>query len=123
MLSLFTFERIRFKVMLLLALPLGFGCALILTLSEQLIRPDQYFSLVDFLQNISVYSACTLLALLFAEQCNLEGFLVKREGSWMKKAILMTVYGGFAGIAMGFVYHRWHVALRFSGRLPFRLRR
>ena len=104
MLSLFTFERIRFKGMLLLALPLGFGCALILTVSEQLIHPDQYFSLVDFLQNVSVYSACTLLALLFAEQCKLEGFLLKRSGSWLKKVTLMLVYGGLAGIAMGLVY-------------------
>jgi membrane protease YdiL (CAAX protease family) len=122
MLSLFAVDRIRFKGMLLVALPLGLACALILTASERLIHPDQYISLVDFLQNISVYSACTLLALLFAEHCKLEGFLVEREGSWMKKAILMIAYGGFAGIAMGLVYHRWHAALRFSTRLPFRLR-
>src|SRR5882672_2613365 len=123
MLSLFTVDRIRFKGMLLIALPLGLGCALILAAAERLIHPDQNFSLVDFLQNVSVYSACTLLALLFAEQCKLEGFLVKREGSSMKKAILMLVYGGFGGVAMGLVYHRWHAALRFSARLPFRLRR
>ena len=124
MLSLFTFERIRFKGMLLLALPLGFGCALISTVSEQLIHADQHFSLVDFLQNVSVYSACTLLALLFAEQCKLEGFLLKRSGSLLKKAALMLVYGGLAGIAMGLVYHRWYALYRFSARArPFRLRR
>ena len=124
MFSLFTFERIRFRGMLLLALPLGFGCALVLTVSEQLIHPDQYFSLLDFLQNVSVYSACTLLALLFAEQCKLEGFLLKRSGSLLKKATLMLVYGGLAGIAMGLVYHRWYALYRFSARArPFRLRR
>ena len=123
MLSLFTFERIQFRGMLLTALPVGLGCALILTAAERLIHPDQYFSLVDFFQNVSVYSACTLLALLFSEQCKLEGFLVKREGSWIKKAALLLVYGGFVGIAMGLVYDRWHTALRFSARLPFRLRR
>jgi len=122
MLSLFAVDRIRFKGMLLVALPLGLVCALILTASERLIHPDQYFSLVDFLQNISVYSACTLLALLFAEQCKLEGLLLRRTGSWVKKVGLILVYGGFAGFAMGIVYHRWHAALRFSARLPFRLR-
>jgi membrane protease YdiL (CAAX protease family) len=123
MLSLFSFERIRLKGMLLVALPLGFGCALILTASEQLIHPDQFFSLVDFLQNVSVYSACVLLALLFAEQCKLEGFLITRAGSWLKKAGVMLVYGGLAGIAMGLVHHRWHALYRFSAPVPFRLRR
>jgi membrane protease YdiL (CAAX protease family) len=124
MLSIFTFERIRLKGMLLLALPLGFACALILTISEQLIHPDQYFSVVDFLQNVSVYSACTLLALLFAEQCKLEGFLLKRSCSWLKKVTLMLVYGGLTGIAMGLVYNRWYALYGFSARArPFRLRR
>jgi membrane protease YdiL (CAAX protease family) len=123
MVPLFTFERIEFKRMLLTALPLGFGCALILTASEQLIRPDRFFSLVDFLQNAGVYSACTLLALLFGEQCKLEGFLLKREAPWTKKVILMLVYGGLAGIAMGLAYHRWYALYRSGARVPFRLRR
>jgi len=124
MLSLFSFERIRFKGMLLVVLPLGFGCALILTVSEQLIHPDQYFSVVDFLQNASVYSACTLLALLFGEQCKLEGFLLKRSGSWLKKVTLILIYGGLAGIALGVGYHRWYALYGFRARVrPFRLRR
>lgn len=123
MLSLFSFERIRFKAMLMTSLSLGLACALILTASESLIHPELYFSLLDFLQNVSVYSACTLLALLFAEQCRLQGFLVERDGSWIKKVILVLIYGGLGGIAMGLVYHRWYAALRLSARVPFRLRR
>lgn len=123
MLSLFTFERIRFRRMLLVALPLGFVCAAILSASERLIHPGEYFSLVDFLQNASVYSACTLLALLFAEQCKLEGFLLNRGGSWIKKGALILVYGGLAGIAMGLAHHRWHLLYRVNARVPFRLRR
>src|SRR5262245_14463054 len=101
MLSLFRFERIRFKGMLLAALLLGLSCALVLTASEPLVHPGQAFSPVDFLQNLSVYGACTLLALLFAEQCRLQGFLVKRTDSWIKKTVLILVYGGLAGVAMG----------------------
>lgn len=123
MVPLFTFERIRFKGMLLVALPMGVGCALMLTASEQLIHPDQFFSPVDFLQNVGVYSACTLLALLFGEQCKLEGFLVKRKASWTKKVILILVYGGLAGTAMGLAHHRWYALYRPGARVPFRLRR
>jgi membrane protease YdiL (CAAX protease family) len=123
MLALFSFERIHFKGMLLVALPLGLGCALVLTVSEQLIHPDQLFSFVDFLQNVAVYSACTLLALLFAAQCRLEGFLLMRNGPRIRKAILLLVYGGLAGVAMGLAYHRWHSAFRSGARVPFRLRR
>ena len=85
--------------------------------------PWRNFSPVDFLQNASVYSACTLLALLFAEQCKLEGFLVSRQGSWIKKVTLILVYGGLAGIAMGLAHHRWHLLYRLNARVPFRLRR
>ena len=123
MLALFTFERSRFKGMLFTALPLGLCCALVLAASEPLVHPGQVFSLVDFLQNTSVYSACALLALLFAEQCRLEGFLVKRADPWIKKASLIIAYGGLAGIALGLVYHRWYTAFRFSTRVPLRLRR
>jgi membrane protease YdiL (CAAX protease family) len=109
--------------MLLVSLPLGFACAVILSIAEQLIRPGESFSGVDFLQNASVYSACTLLALLFAEQCKLESFLVSRQGSWIKKGILILVYGALAGVAMGLAHHRWHLLYRLNARVPFRLRR
>ncbi|MCI0626472.1 MAG: CPBP family intramembrane metalloprotease [Acidobacteria bacterium] len=109
--------------MLQVALPLGFASALILTASEQNIHPTRPFSLVDFLQNVSVYSACTLMALLFAEQCKLEGFLVKRAGSRAKKFSLMLAYGVLAGLAMGLAYHRVFAAYRFTARVPLRLRR
>lgn len=123
MLPLFGLARIRFKGMLLVALPLGLGCASMLAASERLIHPSQRFSFVDFLQNVSVYSACTLLALIFAEHCGMEGFLLRREGSWIKKALQLMIYGGLAGSIMGLAYHRWHTAFRFGARVPFRLRR
>ena len=106
-----------------MSLPLGFACAVILSVSERLVRPGEHFSGIDFLQNASVYSACTLLALLFAEQCKLEGFLVSRQGSWIRKGILILVYGVLAGIAMGLAHHRWHLLYRLNARVPFRLRR
>jgi membrane protease YdiL (CAAX protease family) len=78
------------------------------------------FSLTDFFQNFWAYGGCTILAMIFAEKCGLQCFLVERKGGWPGKLSLLAGYGVLAGIAMGWLYHELFLAYHFAPRVPFR---
>lgn len=119
MASLFALDFPRLRQLLRWALPIGLLSAVVLELS---LSTQREFSLADFAQNFWAYAGCTMLALIFVDQCGLEPFLVKRSGRWFRKVGQLFVYGALTGIAMGLLYHRLFAAYRFSPRVPLRLR-
>jgi membrane protease YdiL (CAAX protease family) len=116
------FEGVNLSQWLGISVGLGLLSAVVLAASEINLFREQPLSLYDFLQNFSVYSACTLMALIFGEKSSLKVFLLARQKSWYQKLALISGYGGLTGLAMGFAYHRSFVAYRFSPRVPFRIR-
>lgn len=115
-------DGVHLRKWLKVALSLGLLSAVVLAASELNIPQGRPFSLSDFVQNILVYSACTLMALIFAEKSSLASFLLVKDISWFKKAATLLTYGGLPGLAMGVAYHRSFVAYRFSPYVPFRVR-
>jgi membrane protease YdiL (CAAX protease family) len=116
------FQGIKIKKSLATAITMGLVAALINSLADVNLHRTAFFDWLEFAQNLSLYSSCCLLGLIFAEKTSLECFLLQRKGSWTKKGAAILLLGLALGGIIGITYHRLFAQYRFSPRVPYRLR-
>lgn len=116
------FQGVNLKKLFAIAFSWGLVAALINCLADMNTHRVQSLDWLELLENLSLYTSCCLLALIFAEKTSLESFLIRRETSWPKKGLLLVCFGLIPGGVMGITYSRLFTNYRFSRRVPFRIR-
>ena len=116
------FQGINFKKLLRIAFSLGLVAALINSLADMNTHRSQSLDWLEMLQNLSLYTSCCLLGLVFAEKTPMESFLFRRGTSWPRKGLSLLCFGLIPGGVMGITYNRLFAPYRFSSRVPVRIR-
>src|SRR5262245_51235015 len=116
------FQGIDLKPLLGLALCLGFVASAVNTLSGLHFQPAQGFSFRVFLRQLFLYGSCCLLASILAGKIPMQLFLIRREGSWTKKLLLLLLFGVIPGVSIGLAYYHLFAPYRFNPLVPFWIR-
>jgi membrane protease YdiL (CAAX protease family) len=116
------FQGVNLRRSLSLALTLGFTAAAANALADVALSAARSYEGLEFLQNLFLYTSCSLLGLIFAEKTSLEAFLVRRPIGWYQKGLTLLLFGLIPGGAVGFTYHHLFFQHRFSPRVPVRVR-
>jgi len=119
----FFFQGVDLKPLLGLALCLGFVASVVNTLSELHFQLAPGFSLREFLRQFSLYGSCCLLGAIFAEKIPMHVLLIRREGSWSKKLLLLVLFGIIPGVSIGVAYYYLFAPYRFNPLVPFWIRK
>jgi membrane protease YdiL (CAAX protease family) len=116
------FQGVDLKPLLGVSLCLGLVATVVNTISELHFQPAHGFSMREFLRQFSLYSSCCLLGSIFADKIRIQHFLIRREGSWTKKSLLLLLFGVFPGVSIGITYHHLFAPYRFNPLVPFWIR-
>jgi membrane protease YdiL (CAAX protease family) len=116
------FQGVNLKRLLGIALGLGFLAGVVNTLSEMRFQPAQGFSVREFLRQLSLYSSCCLLGSIFADKIPMQNFLIRREGSWTRKSLLLLLFGVIPGVSIGITYYCIFAPYRSNPLVPFWIR-
>jgi membrane protease YdiL (CAAX protease family) len=116
------FQGVNFKKLLGIALGMGFTAAAVNGLADINLNQARFYDWMEFLQNLSLYASCSLMGLIFAEKTSLEVFLLRRQGSWRQKGLMLLLFGLIPGAIVGLTYHHLFFQYRFSPRVPLRIR-